>query len=142
MKMFSEDPDMSANIILGGFSEGHKILCQHKMASPCSDGLSFARLENLSRNDELPLRPNATSVSYIPHFLTKQKDGDFEEGVRQATGLVAERFDIRRRGLLKEGYFADIAIIDRNKLAANDEDPNNPQDPSGIRGVAFSDGLI
>ncbi len=36
----------------------------------------------------------------------------YEEIVRRNTSMIAEHFDIKSRGRLKEGYFADIAVID------------------------------
>ena len=44
--------------------------------------------------------------------LFRRKELSLEEGIKAATINVAKRFGIENRGLIKEGYFADIAIID------------------------------
>ena len=40
-----------------------------------------------------------------------------EEAVRRATSLAAQRLNIRDRGLLREGYYADIVIFDPATIA-------------------------
>ena len=38
-----------------------------------------------------------------------------EDIVRKTSHAVAECFDIKERGFLREGYFADITVVDLNK---------------------------
>lgn len=49
-----------------------------------------------------------------------------QEGVRRMTGLPAGNLNLDRRGLLRAGYFADIAIFDPNSIQdhATFEDPH------------------
>lgn len=55
--------------------------------------------------------------------LFKRKELSLEEGIKAATINVAERFGIEKRGLIKEGYFADIAIIDpRERYTVHQDD--------------------
>src|SRR5437764_6726656 len=63
------------------------------------------------------------------HLLT------LEEAVRKMTGLPASRVRLQSRGLLREGYFADITIFDPNTVRdrATFENPN--QYPVGINYV-------
>ena len=42
------------------------------------------------------------------------------------------RFAIKGRGVIREGNFADLVILDRGKLHSFDEDANPLQDPLGI----------
>ena len=44
--------------------------------------------------------------------MYRQKGVAVEEIIRRNTTMVAEHFGIPRRGQLKEGYFADVAVID------------------------------
>ncbi len=50
-------------------------------------------------------------------FLEMEKEGVFslEEIVQKSSHNVAKRFKVKERGFLREGYFADIVLIDRNK---------------------------
>lgn len=72
------------------------------------------------------------NIGLIPRYLTRYGGERFERAVRQATGFPAERFGMKDRGLLREGYFADIVVLDRNRLRSFDEEENPLQDPEGI----------
>ena len=39
-----------------------------------------------------------------------------EEAIRKMTSAVANRLSIRDRGLLREGYFADVVVFDPNTI--------------------------
>lgn len=63
-----------------------------------------------------------------------------EEAIAKMTGRVAKRFSLDHRGLLREGYFADVTVFDPLTVAdtATPQDP--VQDPIGIEHV-FINGL-
>ena len=44
---------------------------------------------------------------------------DFSTAIRKMTSLPAEKFKLRERGRIEEGYFADIVVIDRERLKNN-----------------------
>ncbi len=55
-----------------------------------------------------------------------------EEVVRRMTGATAERFDIRDRGLLKEGLAADIVVFDWENVRDNSSSLDGNRVPDGI----------
>ncbi len=57
---------------------------------------------------------------------------DLKEAVRRSTSLPATVFNIPRRGILRENYFADVVVFDASRIAdqSTPEKPN--QYPSGI----------
>ncbi len=134
MNIFAEDPDMGANLAAFDFEEAVDILCSHPDAMPCSDGTSYPKDKNLSE-EEIPLYPGEMNISFIPRYLLRQGKEDFKEAVRKASGLVAERFGIKGRGVVLTGNFADLVIMDRNELKSYDRDENPMQDPEGIEYV-------
>lgn len=134
MQMFSEDPDMEASISSPDFERAVDLLCSHPKAMPCSDGVSYAKEKNLSE-PETPLYLNAMNISFIPRYLLREGKNDFAQAVRKASGLVAERFGIAGRGIIRSGNFADLVIIDLPKLQSHDRDENPLQDPEGIEYV-------
>lgn len=135
MDLFAQDPDMAVGMGSAGFTAANDLLCSHPMAMPCSDGFSCTKDTNLTANAELPLYPNPMNLSFIPRFLLRSSRPRFEDTVRQASGLVAERFGIRDRGVLRVGAFADIVVLDRDKLRCYDEAENALQYPDGFEHV-------
>jgi len=52
----------------------------------------------------------------IAEYVRNKQIIGLEEAIRKMTSFPAARFNITRRGLLKEGYFADIVIFDYHKI--------------------------
>lgn len=145
MDLFEEDPDMAADLVSEDFGAAVDLLCSMPYAMPCSDGSSNAKETNLTGDDEIPLYPNSMNIGYIPRYLNqygKGADGAFEEAVRKASGFVAERFDIAGRGVICEGNFADLVILDREHLRSFDEEENPLQDPEGIDWVLVNGQVV
>lgn len=148
MDIFIEDPFMAGDMVAPSFSRAVEILMNHEGAMPCSDGCSYPKELNQTGNDEIPVYLNSPNISYIPRFLTHYCLDNFEEAVHRASGLVADRFNIKNRGKIKTGNFADITILDRSALHSFDEDENPLQDPLGIElvlvngQIAVKDGVL
>jgi len=53
---------------------------------------------------------------YFSHHIFRKGTLDLIEGVHKMTGGVAQHFGLSRRGLLKEGCFADVAVFSPSKL--------------------------
>lgn len=74
---------------------------------------------------------NAAAYSSFPKFLQwarEQKSGlTLEQTVRKMTGATADRFLIKERGYLREGYAADITVFDFHRIAAQDDLPKKPE---------------
>ena len=49
---------------------------------------------------------------FLGHYVRDEKLLPLEQGIRKMTSLPAQRERLIDRGLLKEGYFADITIFD------------------------------
>lgn len=132
MDMFCEDLNMVADFIVPFLGESVDILCRCDYAMPCSDGFGFSKETNLIGCDEAPAYPNSMNIGLMPRYLTRYGAEDFEKAVYKASGLPAQRFGIEKRGVLKEGNFADLVILDRDNLHSFDEEENPLQDPEGI----------
>src|SRR5437588_10711245 len=50
-------------------------------------------------------------------YVRDEKLLPLEEAVRKLTSLPAENLGLDRRGLLKEGYFADVVVCDPETVA-------------------------
>ena len=61
-----------------------------------------------------------------------QKTVPLPEAIRKMTALPAQQFHLQKRGQLKEGFFADIAVFDRDKIKENSTYANPHQLASGL----------
>jgi len=68
----------------------------------------------------LPLVQHAL-VSLLDHV----NDGHFtlEQLVQKSAHNVADRFDIAERGYIREGYWADLVVVDMNGRSVVDDEP-------------------
>jgi len=57
-------------------------------------------------------RAYGTFPKILGHYVRDEKVMPLEDAVRKATSAVATRLSIPDRGLLREGFFADIAVFD------------------------------
>lgn len=64
------------------------------------------------------------TVEFLSKYVRDRKLLSLEEAVRRMTGETAERFGIKDRGILDEGYRADITVFDLEKLKAGEGGTN------------------
>jgi N-acyl-D-amino-acid deacylase len=72
-------------------------------------------------------RTYGTFSSVIRKYVNEKKLLSIEEAIYKMTGLPAQKLEFKDRGILKEGFFADITIFDQNKMTekATFTDPHN-----------------
>jgi len=74
-------------------------------------------------------RPHPRGAGNFPRvfaeYVRNQKFLSLEDAVHRSTGLAAEIFSLPERGLIREGYWADLVIFDRQRIQdrATMEDP-------------------
>jgi len=100
----------------------------------------------------LPANPEGQEfeapISYglYPHYLSKyireMKVQSLEEAIRKATQFPAQRFGLDKRGELKQGYYADIAIFDYSKIKDTADFLNPTSPPEGIEFVLVNGKII
>jgi N-acyl-D-amino-acid deacylase len=61
-------------------------------------------------------RAFGTMPRFLGHYVRDLNLLPLEQGVRKMTSLPAQREHLFDRGLLKEGYFADITVFDPNSI--------------------------
>ncbi len=81
---------------------------------------------------------NPAAFGCFPRFLQFARDFrniSLEEVVRKMTGASAERFNIKKRGFLREGYAADITVFDWKSVKDNNTEKKTDAAPAGIEAV-------
>ncbi|NIN63140.1 MAG: amidohydrolase family protein [Anaerolineae bacterium] len=71
----------------------------------------------------------------IEKYVRKEKLVSLPEMVSKMTGKTAKIFGIPDRGLIKEGYWADIVIFDYDKMRSNMDYKKPDAKPTGISKV-------
>ncbi len=82
--------------------------------------------------------PHPRNFGTFPKFLETIRDKKLltiEEALIKITSLPAKVFNIKNRGILKEGAFADITIFDFEKVKDNSTFTDPFKKPSGIEYV-------
>ncbi|NLL37477.1 MAG: D-aminoacylase [Fretibacterium sp.] len=91
-------------------------------------------------------RPHPRAYGTFPRLLGKyvreEKVLSLEEGVRKITSMPARKAGIRGRGLIAEGFFADLVVFDPETIRdkATFLDPH--QYPEGIRHVLVNGQVV
>lgn len=74
----------------------------------------------------------------FPRFLQYARDfgiQSLEDAVHKMTGASAARFNVKDRGVLRNGYAADITVFDWKAVKDNNTDEKTDMTPSGIEYV-------
>ncbi len=132
LRLLHEDPMMRTRVIRF-HPEIVKSLLHHKLALVGIDAFNFDGFGTFGNKKDFPdilVHPNTyySMVNYILHFGHER----VEDTIRQITGKCADWLRLQDRGYLKEGYWADINIIDFDRLATNENYINPVQYPQGI----------
>lgn len=61
-------------------------------------------------------RAYGTNARVLGRYVRDQKVIRLEEAIRRMTSLPAQKFNLRDRGLLREGYAADLVIFDESTV--------------------------
>ncbi len=90
-------------------------IAQWRLMAVCSDGSSLRATGPLSGGKPHP-RSYATNSRYLETFVKQRNLVGFEEAIYKMTGLGADRLDLKRRGRLNPGMFADILVFDPDNI--------------------------
>jgi N-acyl-D-amino-acid deacylase len=68
-------------------------------------------------------------------YVREEKVISLQEAIRRLTGFPAANLGLDRRGLLKEGYFADVVVFDPDRIADRATYDNPHQYATGVKYV-------
>jgi len=92
------------------------------------------------------LQPHPRSYGTFPRILGEyvRERGvlPLERAIHKMTGLPAKKFGLRNRGLLKEGYFADIVVFDAQSVADRSSYDDPHVFPEGIHLVVVNGRIV
>ena len=101
-----------ASAIFHGMSEED---IKRIMQYPFNMFASDASIREFGKNMPHP-RGYGTNARVLAEYVRDQHVISLEEAIRRMTSLPAQKFQLHDRGLLREGFAADIVIFDENKV--------------------------
>ncbi len=87
-------------------------------------------------------RSYGTYPRILGRYVREEKILSLEDAIRKMTSLPANTFRIKKRGILKEGFYADIVIFSPEKIIDKATFPNPHQYPEGIEYVIVNGEII
>lgn len=77
-------------------------------------------------------RTYSTFTRIIEEYVQKRKLMSLSWAIHRATGLTATTFNLKDRGFIKEGYYADVIVFDPKNVKANSTFPEPEQYSEGM----------
>ena len=98
------------------------------------------------REESAEARPHPRGLGTFPRVLGVYGRGkhlfSIEEAVRRMTSLPAATFGVRERGQIKEGYFADLVVFDKNSIIDTATYESPLRSPVGIYYVLVNGSIV
>ena len=123
--------DLDAYIRLVELSQGRGLVLMHRYLTD-EIILRLMRDENCYFMTDAWIeehgKQNPSCFLCFPRFLKLARENglDLTNMVHRMTGMAAERFSIKERGILKEGYFADITVFDEQNIGPGVSEEGRP----------------
>lgn len=110
--LIAEGEDMFSALMIGKIKSERdlKKIINHPLAGVISDGMSLSTKGKLKN-----VRWSPGCYGWAPRFIKKYtgkgKNLTLEEGIAKITGFPSRRLGLKRRGLIRNGFKADIAMF-------------------------------
>ena len=114
-------------------------LLSHPLGFVCTDTYAVNLIGVYGIDMEIPeVQHHPHTYCAFPKYLLEHPEITIEQRIYKLTGAPASFMNIKKRGLLKEGYYADLLIIDMNKLKTNESYIEPRIYPEGIDTVIIN----
>ncbi len=91
--------------------EETEMILTHPLCAVCTDATARAVTGPLSKSKPHP-RTFGSFPKFFRNYVKEKASLNIQEAVAKTSGNPAERLGIKKRGFIREGYFADILVID------------------------------
>ena len=144
LDLIAEDPDAKSAIITvyptgtaDPYAPYHAIFFQHPVSSVGLDNVSVDyKWQSKVPPWQVPgISTYSAYVGFFDKFVKKMKALTLEEAVRKTSTHVAERHKLKGRGVIEEGSYADIVLMDLKRLKVAGTPLKPRKQPKGIEYV-------
>ncbi|TAK96808.1 D-aminoacylase, partial [Patescibacteria group bacterium] len=113
----------------------------HPLSMVASNGAGYS-LDHRATGELVHPRNFGSFPKFLGTYVRDLKLLKWEEAIHKVTGKPAKKFNIPKRGVLRKGNFADVAVIHPKKIqsAANIENPY--QYPEGVNWVLVNGEIV
>ncbi|MCX8160051.1 MAG: D-aminoacylase [Candidatus Saccharicenans sp.] len=118
-----------------------KKILRHPLTCLCTDGELASTSGVLLRGKPHP-RYYGSFPRALAEYVRKEKLMPLEEMVRKMTSAPAEKFGLKQRGRIKEGYAADLVLFDFDKIRDKATWSEPHQYPEGIHYVMVNGRIV
>lgn len=118
-----------------------RLAMQQPWVSIGSDG-SAVQPEGLLGRHKLHPRSYGTHARVLGHYVREEHVLTLEDAVRKMTSLAASQLGVRDRGLLADGYHADVVVFDPDKIADTATFANPHQFATGVKYVLVNGKVV
>ena len=87
-------------------------------------------------------RGYGNNAKVLGHYVRELKIITLEDAIRKMTSLPAQTFNLRDRGLIREGFAADLVIFDENTIADKSTFENPHHYPEGFQVVIVNGEIV
>lgn len=93
-------------------------MCEEDVCEIFKDPYCIVGSDGLTRSWEEKGHPRASGTfpHVITYFVKEKKIVTLEEAIYKMTGLTAKYLNLKNKGLIKDGYDADLVLFDYDKL--------------------------
>ena len=139
-----EDPQIKIFTATQGMNiKAVKTYLDHPLATVGNDTFVFDLRSSIPYDPRSPYRkPNPNTYCGFIKYLTELGMPRLEDTIRKMTGKAAEILGLTDRGLVREGYRADLVILDPGRLKSNENLIEPRAYPGGIEYVLVNGQVV
>lgn len=131
-----------ATVSLEALSENNVLKAiQHPFSIISSNGAGYS-VEHENTGEVVHPRNFGTFPKVFSEYVRRQKALSWEEAVHKMTGKPATKFQLKQRGFLQTGYFADIVVFHPDMITDHATMDRPYQYATGISSLVINGGMV
>ncbi|MCK4943764.1 MAG: amidohydrolase family protein, partial [Candidatus Aminicenantes bacterium] len=136
-----EEENRVGKIVFYGREENLKEILSHPLVVIGADGSAVAPYGILNKGNPHP-RLYGTFPRVLGRYARQEKIFTLARAIQKMTSLTARKFNLHRRGQIRQGYFADLTLFDPDTVMDSAVWTQPKQYPKGIETVIVNGRIV